>query len=313
MKKNLEILLIFIFISLILFFAFDIVSSNKKVIFIRKEIENTFKDIFNLGESDAILVLGKMGGWHYGAENTDAIFVIYLKDNSLFVIHIPRDLIVKINGDFYKINSLWELKKKEELLKEVSIFTGLNIKKYIIFDSYLIKEVIDKMGGLRVTLLYPVTDAVTGYTLKPGTYILNGEMVEFVARSRYYPDGDFTRMKNQFIIVKSLKEQLSKESVEKLLSLANFIIGLKKHYETNLSYGEILDLIKKISKIPPERFKEINIGYDKNIWLDGNFEVRINSHKVIAYGLIPKNGTGEYSTIRKFIREKIKEAIAEKY
>ena len=313
MKKELKILIFFIiFLSVIILF-FDILLSDRKVYFIRKGLENVLEEVFKPEDSNAILVLGKMGGWHYGAENTDAIFVVYLKMNSLFIIHIPRDLIVKIGNDFYKINSLWEFKKKEELLREVSLFTGLKIKKYIVFDSYLLKSVVDKIGGLKITLIYPVTDAVTGYTLKPGTYVLNGEMVEFVARSRYYPDGDFTRMKNQFIIVKSLKEQLSKEPLEKLLSLANFIIGLKNHYETNLSYGEIIKLINELSKIPGERIKEINIGYDKNIWLDGNFEIKINSHKVISYGLIPKNGPGEYSTIRKLIKEKIKETIAQEH
>lgn len=313
MRRGLKILIVFIFISIIVFLLSDFLFSDKKVIFVKRELENTLDKILNIEESEAILILGKMGGWHYGAENTDSIFVLYLKNNFLFIIHIPRDLLVKIGEDFYKINTLWELKKRDELLKEVSLFTGLKIKKYVVFDSFLLKSLIDKIGGLRITLIYPVTDAVSGYTLKPGTYVLNGEMVEFVARSRYYPEGDFTRMKNQFIIIKSLKEQLAKENLENLLRLANFIIGLKNHYETNLSYSEIIRLINKISKIPGEKFKEINLGYDKNIWLDGSFEIKINNHKVIAYGLIPQNGAGEYSTIRKLIREKIKEEITKRH
>lgn len=309
-KVDLKILAIFIFLTIISLLIFDLVFSDRKIIFI-KELKEKIEE--SLYKEEAILFLGKMGGYHYGAENTDAIFVVYLKEDHLFIIHIPRDLLVNINGDFYKINSLWGLNKKEELLREVSLITGLKIKKYIVIDSYLIKSVVNQIGGLKVNLIYPVTDAVSGYTLKPGLHVLSGEWVEFVVRSRYYPDGDFTRMKNQFIIIKSLKEQLSKEPVEKLLSLVNFVIGLKNHYETNLSYGEIIKLLGIVGKIPNKNFKEILVGYDKNLWQDGNFEIKINNHKDFAYGLIPQNGAGEYSTIRKIIREKIKEEIAKEH
>lgn len=311
-RINLKYLFFLIFLGVLFFIIFDLVFSDRKILFIR-EIKEKIEESLSLEDSNAILFLGKMGHNHYGSENTDAIFVVYIKDNHLFIIHIPRDLLVKIDNENYKINSLWGLNKKDELLKEASLFTGLKIKKYIVIDNYLIKAVVDKIGGLKVNLIYPVTDAVSGYSLKPGFYTLNGEMVEFVVRSRYYPDGDFTRMKNQFIIIKSLKKQLSEKSLDELLSLANFVIGLKNHYQTNLAYGELIRILANVIKIPDKNFKEIFIGYDKNIWRDGNFVIKINGHNVIAYSLMPKNGPGEYSAIRKIIREQIKKEITKKY
>jgi len=309
MDRHFKILIAFILISIFLFLIFDVFSSNKKILFIRESVGEFFKQ----ENTEAILVLGKMGAGHYGSENTDAMLVLYLKDDKVFIIHIPRDLIVNINGENYKINSLYGFKKINELLKEVSLFTGIKVRKYIVFDNYILKEVVNKLGGLKVTLIYPVTDAVSGYTLKPGTYILNGEWVEFVVRSRYYPDGDFTRMKNQFIIIKSLKAQLSKEPLDKLLKIANDVIKMRNHYETNLEYAELLSFLNKLTKIPAENFKEIHLGYDKNLWSDGYFNIKINSHSAEAYGLIPKNGEGEYSTIRSIIKEKIKEETSKKY
>jgi anionic cell wall polymer biosynthesis LytR-Cps2A-Psr (LCP) family protein len=179
----------------------------------------------------------------------------------------------------------------------------------VVVDSYIVKKIVDLLGGLEVELKYPVTDAVSGYTLYPGKYKLNGEWVDFVIRSRYYPDGDFTRMKNQFIIIKSLKENLQKTSIENLFRIFNFIVGAKSHFETNLDYKEMIELIRLVSKIKNEDIKEIWIGYDKNIWIDGTFNIKINSHYAAAYGLYPKNGVGEYSTIR----EKIKKEITEEH
>lgn len=305
MKKTILIFIFFILISLLFYLIFEVLNISKKVFIFNANPINIFK----ADSSKAILFLGKMGGYHYGAENTDAMFVIYIKDKEIFIIHIPRDLIVKINGDFYKINSLYSFKKINELLFEVSNFTGLKVKKYVVIDSYIVKKVVDLLGGIEVELKYPVTDAVSGYTLHPGKYKLNGEWVDFVVRSRYYPDGDFTRMRNQFIIIKSLKENLQKTSIEKLLQIFNFIVGSKSHFETNLDYKEMIDLIRQLSKIRNEKIKEVWIGYDKNIWVDGYFNIKINSHYAPAYGLYPQNGVGEYSTIR----EKIKKEITEKY
>lgn len=305
MKKTILVFIFFIMLSLILYMIFEFLNTSRKVFIFKPSIVEIFKP----DNSKAFLFLGKVGGHHYGAENTDAMFVVYIKDNKIFIIHIPRDLIVRINNDFYKINSLYSLKKINELLFEVSNFTGLKIKKYIVVDSFIVKKVIDLLGGIEVELKYPVTDAVTGYTLYPGKHKLNGEWVDFVIRSRYYPDGDFTRMKNQFIIIKSLKENLQKTSIDNLFRIFNFIVGSKSHFETNLDYKEMIDLIRQVSKIKNQDIKEIWIGYDKNIWIDGTFNIKINSHYAPAYGLYPKNGVGEYSTIR----EKIKEKITEEY
>lgn len=305
MGKKFSILSLFILIIILIFLNFF--SINKKILYIRQKSESFFTPF----EKTSILFLGKMSENHYGAGNTDAIFLIYLEGEHIFIIHIPRDLIVKIDNKFYKINSLYTLKKKEELLREVSYFSGIRTKKYFLIDSYLMKTIVDQLGGLKMELKYPVIDAVSGYTLKPGTYILNGELVEFVARSRYYPDGDFTRMKNQFIIIKSLKDRLTQEPLEKLLKLSSFIINSKSHYETNLSFEEAVGLIKRISKIPSMNIHEINLGYDKNIWQDGRYEINFGKQSYLTYGLFPKNGIGEYTAIRRIIREEIKEKIAE--
>jgi LCP family protein required for cell wall assembly len=305
MKKTILILILFTLLSLLFYVIFEFLNTSKKIFVFNSNLV----EIFKIDDSKAILFLGKMGGSHYGAENTDAMLVIYIKNNKIFIIHIPRDLIVRINNDFYKINSLYSFKKLNELLYEVSNFTGLKVKKYVVVDSYIVKKIVDLLGGLEVELKYPVTDAVSGYTLYPGKHKLNGEWVDFVIRSRYYPDGDFTRMKNQFIIIKSLKENLQKTSIENLFRIFNFIVGAKSHFETNLDYKEMIELIRLVSKIKNEDIKEIWIGYDKNIWIDGTFNIKINSHYAPAYGLYPKNGVGEYSTIR----EKIKKEIAEEH
>ncbi|MGC8981405.1 MAG: LCP family protein [Minisyncoccia bacterium] len=302
MKKASLFLIFFIFLLIILYSLIFIIKTPKKLY-----IFQNLQKLFTLSPEDSILFLGKMGPGYYGGENTDAIFLVYIKDNKVYIIHIPRDLIVNINGDLYKINSLYGFKKIDRLLDEVNNLTGIKTKYYIVFDSYILKTIIDKMGGLDVDLKYPVTDAVSGYTLYPGKYHLSGDWIEWVVRSRYNPEGDFYRMRNQFIILKSLKNQLEKMPEEKIFEILNLINKLRIHYDTNLPPAKILGYINKIENIKNSDIKEIVFDFNSGVWENGYFNLKIGGQEFNAYGLIPKDGIGKYYTIRKKIKESIKD------
>lgn len=298
---------LFSFLIFILIFIFIFLLNNltltKKINFVR----NKLPELLKLEKPEVYLFLGKMGYGYQGGENTDSIFVVYLKNNKAYFIYIPRDLIIKIDNDFYKINSLYSLKKIDQLLLEISKLTGLKIQKYIVFDIHLIKKIVDILGGLEVNLIYSVTDAVSGYTLSAGPKKLNSEWVEFVIRSRYYPQGDFARMKNQFIIIQSLKKRLKNISVSEYLKLTNLIFQSERsHIETNLNYSEILNLINKLKNA---ELKDIILDFNSNLWIDDYFQIKINNGNYFyVSGLIPKDGIGKYDQIR----ERIKKEIAQK-
>jgi anionic cell wall polymer biosynthesis LytR-Cps2A-Psr (LCP) family protein len=93
MKKTILIFVLFILLSLLFYVVFEFLNTSKKIFVFNSNLI----EIFKVDDSKAILFLGKMGGSHYGAENTDAMLVIYIKNNKIFIIHIPRDLIVRIN------------------------------------------------------------------------------------------------------------------------------------------------------------------------------------------------------------------------
>ncbi|GIW66130.1 MAG: hypothetical protein KatS3mg095_0028 [Candidatus Parcubacteria bacterium] len=299
--KSLVYLVFFIFFSFFIFNLVNFLLLSKKIEFIREDSKIIFK--LEKNNLEPILVLGKMGKNYQGGENTDSIFVVYIRNKTTNIIHIPRDLIIDINGSFYKINSLYSLKKTDVLLSEVSKLTGLKIKKYFVFDIYFIKKIVDSLGGLEVDLKYPVTDAVSGYTLMPGKKKFNGEWIEFIIRSRFYPQGDFDRMKNQFIIINSLKERLSNISPTELLNLINLTFQLKNHFETNLNYSEISKLVNRIKKT---KFKEILIDFNSNLWISNYYEIKINDQSFFGvYGLEPKDGIGKYDKIREKIQKEI--------
>jgi LCP family protein required for cell wall assembly len=305
--KNIVYLIFFCLLIIVLAILLNNITLTKKIEFIRKELPQ----LFVLEKPETYLFLGKMGYGYQGGENTDSIFVVYLKRNKAYIIHIPRDLIVRVDNNLYKINSLYALGKKRELLAEVSNLTGFNVQKYVVFDIHIIKKIVDILGGLEVDLKYPVTDALTGYTLPAGKRKLNSEWIEFVLRSRYYPQGDFTRMENQFIIIKSLKERLKNISFNEYLKLTNLILQSKRNIETNLNYREIFNLADKLKK---SQFIDIILDFNTNLWLSDYFEIKVDDENFFYInGLIPKDGIGQYEQIRTKIQEKITEAFKKTY
>jgi LCP family protein required for cell wall assembly len=181
-----KILILSIFLALILISIFFLSSQSTFLI-------NNFSFLLSPGDF-SLLLLGKPGPGYIGSENTDSIMVLYYsqKNNKIFLIPIPRDLIVKDeDGNLEKINALYEKKKINLLIKKAEEFTGLRIKNYLAVDLKLITSLVDFLGGLEVDLDEPVTDAVTLYTIPPGKQKLNGDLIELVLRSRYHPEGDF--------------------------------------------------------------------------------------------------------------------------
>jgi len=302
MKRAFLFLIFFIFISIILYSSIFFIKTPKRFL-----IFQNFSKLFIPSSEDSILFLGKMGPGYYGGENTDAIFLVYLKDNKAYIIHIPRDLIINVDGGLYKINSLYGLRKTDRLLDEINNITGIRTKYYFVFDSYILRSMIDNIGGLDVELKYPVTDAVSGYTLYPGRYHLSGDWIEWVVRSRYNPEGDFYRMRNQFIILKSLKNQLQMMPKEKIFEILNLINKLKNHYDTNIPPTKIIEFLTKANDIKNSNIKEIIFDFNSGIWQSGYFNIKIGGQEFNVYGLIPKDGIGKYYKIRKEIREKTKD------
>ena len=266
---------------------------------------NNFSSLFISGDF-SLLLLGKPGPGYIGSENTDSIMAVYYsqKNNKVFLIPIPRDLIVKDeNGNLEKINALYEKKKISLLLKKAEEYTGLRIKNYLAVDLKLITSLVDFLGGLEVDLDEPVTDAVTLYTIPSGRQRLNGDLIELVLRSRYHPEGDFFRQKNQIKVIIALKNKIDSLSSEEKLSLMKFLDSKKKFYQTNMSKQELLGLAMKIKDLKNLEIEPIILNTKNSLLSSGYFNI-YNTENV--YGIYPSSGIDDYDKIRLYFQSKIK-------
>jgi LCP family protein required for cell wall assembly len=293
-----KIAILAIFLTLILISLFFLSSQSTFLI-------NNFSFLLNPGDF-SLLLLGKPGPGYIGSENTDSIMVVYYsqKNNKVFLIPIPRDLVVKDeNGNLEKINALYEKKKVNLLLRKAEEFTGLRIRNYLAVDLKLITSLVDFLGGLEIDLDEPVTDAVTLYTIPAGKQKLNGDLIELVLRSRYHPEGDFFRQKNQVKVIIALKNKINSLSSEEKLSLMKFLESKKYFYQTNMSKQELLSLAMKIEDLKNLEIEPIILSTKNGLLSSGYFNI-YNTENV--YGLYPSSGIDNYDKIKFYFQSKIK-------
>lgn len=289
--------LLFIFIVLFLFF------NSGKILFISKNIfSKTDKDF-------SLLLLGKPGPGYIGSENTDSIIVVYynFNKNTLFLIPIPRDLIVyDENGYLRKINSLYPKKEISLLLKKISNFTGLEIKNYIAIDLSLVIKLIDKIGGVEVVLDQPVVDAATLYSIPAGKQNLNGYLAELVLRSRYNHEGDFFRIKNQLKIISALKDKFNNLDLGQKLSLIQFLEENKYHWDSNLNKNEILSFSLKIKDQKDLKIVPIVITLNTGLLVSDYFLLNNGDQ---MYGIYPNGGIDNFEKIKIYLWSQIKKQV----
>ena len=293
--------IILVLLPVLSLFLFSFLFISQKNIFFL----NNFSSILNSGDF-TLLLLGKPGPGYIGSENTDSIMVMYYqhKNNKLFLIPIPRDLIIRDEkGNLEKINALYEKKKINLLLKKAEEFTGLRIKNYLAVDLNLVISLVDFLGGLEVELDEPVIDAVTLYTIPAGKQKLNGYLIELVLRSRYNPEGDFFRQKNQIKVIIALKDKLVSLNPEEKLALMKFLEAKRYYWQTNLSKQEILNLSWKIKDIKNLKMEPIVFRTKNGFLTSGYFNI-YNTENV--YGLYPSSGIDNYEKIRFYLRSLMK-------
>jgi LCP family protein required for cell wall assembly len=293
-----RLFLISLFLGLILISSFLLLT--QKSVFLISGIA-----LLNKPSDFTILLLGKPGPSYIGSENTDSIIVLYYqaKTNKVFLIPIPRDLIVSDSGgNLEKINALYGKNKIDLLLSKASEFTGLKIKNYLAVDLKLVLDLVDFLGGIEIDLDEPVTDAVTSYTLPTGHQKLNGDLTELVLRSRFHPRGDFFRMKNQMKVLMALKEKITELGPEEKLALMKFLEQKRYYWQTNLSKNEILSLTLKINDPKNLKIIPLILNWPNQLLTSGNFDI-YNSQNV--YGIYPKEGIDNYEKIRFYFKSQI--------
>lgn len=163
-------------------------------------------------------------------DRTDTIMLCQIsgEDRSVRLLSIPRDLrTTNSRGKVVRINAVYGnrgAEGMEELMDNVAMFLGYRPDGYVVFDWQLVRELVDNMGGVTVTLDHHIR--VDDVYFPEGEQELDGEMVLAALRYRAgYANADIGRVEVQRTIVRACIEQwVSLRKLPKLLDQAEHVL-----------------------------------------------------------------------------------------
>ncbi len=206
-----------------------------------------------------ILVLGRGGEGHSGANLTDTIMLVMIrnKDDKVGMLSIPRDLWVETDGyGGSKINAVYsQAKNAGESDKEaiglvedhVKDITGVDPGYYALIDFNGVAEIVDTIGGINVTVDTAFTDTLHSIDYPKGVNNFDGEEAVMYTRARYATSGegsDFQRADRQQDLLMGIKDKaLSSKTLLSPSKLSSLSKQYKKHIITNLSTNNLSRLM----------------------------------------------------------------------
>lgn len=171
------------------------------------------------------------------------------------LLSIPRDTNVGNNSVDGKINSAYSSRGMDKLKKQVTEITGIEIDYHVLFKTKILRQVVDKIGGVTVdvpiNMNYDDPYQNLYIHLKKGTQKLTGSQAEQFCRFRKnndgsgYPGGDVERTKAQQKFIKAfISELLKVDNISKIPDLINIVLeGTKTNVTLNVAKEYIDDVI----------------------------------------------------------------------
>ena len=193
-----------------------------------------------LGEDDA-------------AELSDMIAIVSFDtiNQTMCVLQIPRDTYAEYTSAAYrKINAASHiLGGGEKLADFLSSNLGIEIDYFLTIDLDVIAKAVDVLGGVEIDvpndMEYQDPYQNLCIDIKKGKQTLDGEKAkQFIRYRDSYLRGDLGRLDAQKMFISAfIKKLTEKNDVLTLVNLSSIILP---EIESNLSYKECLEIIKRI-------------------------------------------------------------------
>lgn len=148
----------------------------------------------------------------------DALVLIHLPADrqSLYGISIMRDLWVDVPGRGpAKVNAGLEEGGVPLQTRAVEALFGTRIDHTVVVDFEGFAALTDAVGGIDVDVTRPFTGTIESlHYFPPGVNRLNGALaLDFVRERKAFADGDYQRVRNQQIFLKSVLAKVASEGV----------------------------------------------------------------------------------------------------
>lgn len=292
------------------------------------------------GEGDGrvnILLLGRGGDGHEGADLTDTIIIVSIDPiaKEAALVSVPRDLYVPVPGSgSMKINAAFatgkdaalaktsrqkqtdEVKKQAEnagyeLLEQTienNLGIGINYRGIIDFDGF--QQAIDTVGGIEINAPTAVAETmrINGKTyrldVKPGQQHMDGFKALAYSRSRHTSArGDFDRSERQRLIILALKDKiLSAGTFSNPSKISGLLDTLGSRVQTDFSLQDLTRLYALSKEIQPSKISSIGLADPPNNYVVTDM---VAGQSVV----VPRAGVRDYSEIKAYLRSVLRDSF----
>ena len=193
----------------------------------------------------------------FSGSRTDTIMIVHFTPGGgAQLLSIPRDLKVEIDG--YKdnrVNAAYAFGGADLLIDTIQTNLGIPIHHYMEIGFGGFAELVDALGGVTMDFPYDARDTKSGFSVKAGTRVLDGEEALAYSRSRHYRElrdgewksvggSDLGRTRRQQAMLMALFTEAASASTLDVANFARKFAGLIKADE-GLSTPVIVDLGRK--------------------------------------------------------------------
>ncbi|MGM0640584.1 MAG: LCP family protein [Thermotogota bacterium] len=211
-----EILLKIIGVALSLLILFSLIFSIIKNI--------NIKDNFNTPYY--FLVIGIDSIEEYDSR-TDTLLLGAIENNEVRFFHFPRDLLLKVQNQERRINSIYSIFGMNELINQVEKISKIQIEDYIFFNYEIFKEIGNMISPVKIyienDMKYTDYHQNLNINFEKGINNLNGEELLSYMRFRHDAMGDIGRIERQKKALYSMLDSAQKKGFRSLFDIFQYV------------------------------------------------------------------------------------------
>lgn len=199
-----------------------------------------------------ILLLGVDDYQKHDTGRSDSMMLVSVdtRHKKIKLTSFMRDLYVAIPGiGNNRLNAAYSMaggreKGAQSVATALEANFGMDIDRYVIIDNDAFNQIIDRLGGVKITLTSAEAKLVNRYSGDPrrnltaGTFTLSGAQAHYYSRIRAIGD-DFERTERQRKVFSSIVDSLKDSSLPTIYSALADTMNL---VTTNMKKAEILSM-----------------------------------------------------------------------
>lgn len=178
---------------------------------------------------------------HIPADHTKAYLTSIPRD---LRVHVPKSQTSPYGDTMAKINASFAWGGLPLAVQTVEEYTGVRLDHVVSIDFGGLKEVVDALGGVDMTVDRTITSIHKPFrTFQKGPKHFNGEeALDYVRRRKQFPDGDFARMKHQQMLLRAMLDKASGEVLVNPVKLNGFLKTLTKAVTVDKDFS-LVDMV----------------------------------------------------------------------